>query len=357
MMAIASFGLISALSGCGESGSAGQKALMAKGKMNGAFQEGRYQDAIQHATALLRINYKDTSAYLVRAKSYAALGQLDLAIEEYTSVLNTDSRHLEALSNRGELYSQKNNHPKAIQDWRLARQISQSSHEKDYLRRRLLQIGGLAPEEVQEIQKQAATVAARTAARAELVRLWAIRDVNRGVDGDGLWVEANSGNLDTVRLLLEAGVNVDARGLSNETALMRAAHLAQIEMAQFLIDKGADVNAKANNGATALMYAADPVLTPASPGAYTAVAELLLNRGADVNAKLENNITALTLAVKRMERPYPMVQLLLSRGADVNIKSDSGTALRIALHRSGGSYAWENEKIIQLLKSYGAKEE
>ena len=86
------------------------------------------------------------------------------------------------------------------------------------------------------------------------------------------------GDLDTVRVLLAAGANVDEAGPDDMTALMLALIKRHEEIALFLLTQGADPN-PADAGYTALHLA--------SATGHFAVAETLLERGADPNLRLE----------------------------------------------------------------------
>jgi len=84
------------------------------------------------------------------------------------------------------------------------------------------------------------------------------------------------GNVDSVRALIEAGADVNAKDVRGATALHQAAYGNNAAVAALLIEAGADVNAKNVRGATALHQAAY--------GNNVAVAAVLIEAGADVNA-------------------------------------------------------------------------
>ena len=190
---------------------------------------------------------------------------------------------------------------------------------------------------------------------------------------------AGFGTLETMKRLIEAGAEVDARNDRNSTPLHWA--VSDIEKMRLLLARGAEINAKAErertplslaaslrfdiaplklllnkganpniasiNGQTPLMSAAgagnveamelllakkaDP-LAVAGSGAVALMAaaasrnpeavKLLLKHGADVNAKTKRNQTALFGAASRGAED--VVKLLLEEGAEVNIQDYQG---------------------------------
>jgi ankyrin repeat protein len=100
---------------------------------------------------------------------------------------------------------------------------------------------------------------------------------------------ALAGDLKTVKMLLESGVDVNERNDEGRTALMFAAINRETACAKELLRHGADVNVVANDGGTALLMAA-------SEG-DTELVRTLLSKGADVSAKFhKTESTALKLA-------------------------------------------------------------
>jgi len=162
-------------------------------------------------------------------------------------------------------------------------------------------------------------------------------DVN-AEDGFGttpLLAAAVGSHLATVRLLIAHGANVRAsEHVSGQNALMRGIH--DVEVARLLLDHGLEVNARDRNGRTALMQC------------YTApLAGLLIERGADVNARDVLGHTALMTAVQSFQTPY--VALLLQHGANVNIADNQGnTPLSLA-------NAMRATALVKLLTAAGAK--
>ena len=92
---------------------------------------------------------------------------------------------------------------------------------------------------------------------------------------------ARDGNVSAVRLLLQAGADVDAcdyvadRGCfcGRSTALIYAATNGHAEIVRLLLEAGAQTNARDSRGSTALIYSAI--------SGYAPVAKLLLEAGAE----------------------------------------------------------------------------
>ncbi len=159
--------------------------------------------------------------------------------------------------------------------------------------------------------------------------------LDKGADiGNALEKAAWNGSVQTIKLLLARGADVNAVYYGTGTALISAALAGKFEAVKFLLEKGADVNAKESTGNTALMSAAY--------SGQTNVVELLLDNGADINANAMFDGTALMEAAH--DGNIEIVKLLLVRGADINAKnSDGQTALDVA--KKNGNIA-----IVRLLQ-------
>ena len=127
---------------------------------------------------------------------------------------------------------------------------------------------------------------------------------------------AKQGNGPLVKILIDAGADVNAKDNTGNTSFTYAIREGSAEIARILIDAGADVNAKNNVGYTALLYAA--------MNGYTKIVQLLLDKGADVNATKTDGSTPLLYAAKNGYTK--IVQLLLDKGADVYAMVDGFTA-------------------------------
>jgi ankyrin repeat protein len=106
-----------------------------------------------------------------------------------------------------------------------------------------------------------------------------------------------------------------------ETALMFAARVGDLESAKLLVDAGANVNDADAWGISAVTLAAH--------SDFREVVTFLLDKGADPNAA-PNGFTALHTAI--MWRDEPMVEALLAHGADANAPLKTWTPTRRSSH-------------------------
>ncbi len=148
---------------------------------------------------------------------------------------------------------------------------------------------------------------------------------------------AGFGSVAAVRMLLEAGSDVDARNAFDATPLIWAA--GNLEKLRLLIDRGANVNVKTKQGRTPLMVAA------ACDGCSASV-RLLLEKGADPRAQDIGNDTALMLAAESGDTES--LRLLLAAGGDAKSGNKSGLT---PLHRAAFNCNLESAR---LLLSHGA---
>jgi ankyrin repeat protein len=153
---------------------------------------------------------------------------------------------------------------------------------------------------------------------------------------------ARTGAAGAIRVLVEAGANVNAKeSWGGTTALMWAVSENHAEAARLLIGGGADVNARSNyvaaangrgfEGRTPVGSRNDPKVEEFASGWLTPLmlaaregnvelARILADAGADVNAVAGDGKTALALSI--FNGNYDVASLLVDRKTDVN-KADA----------------------------------
>ena len=158
-------------------------------------------------------------------------------------------------------------------------------------------------------------IAACGSGNAELVQL--LVNVGSGSEAGkdgGVWVDglvkaAGVGPVDVVRVLLDAGVDVDGVG-NGSTALIDAVWNGRVDVVRVLVEGGADVNRHVSRvgwmGRTPLMRASRRGLED--------VVRVLLEAGADVGVWDDRGDTAMDLA--RSEGRHGVVEILEEWGGD-----------------------------------------
>lgn len=186
-----------------------------------------------------------------------------------------------------------------------------------------------------------------------------------------------------ITLLLDRGVDVNARGSHNKTALLKACEGETESLVRLLIDRGADVHATNRKGMTALHLAAGYTANEAlfrlliqegvsvhskdirgRTPLYDAIAtanianmRLLIGKGADVNLRDRDQVTPLLEAVGRyryleIAQLSPVIELLVGNGADIKAVGASNNTV---LHRAVECGTHEN--LVQKLLDMGADPE
>jgi ankyrin repeat protein len=139
--------------------------------------------------------------------------------------------------------------------------------------------------------------------------------VEYGAEGDGkdeakvsLHAAAEEGNIDTVKSLLERGMDINARNTGNQTPLDRPAAKGNVDAVRSLIEQGAEVDSRATEGWTPLHEACR--------FGHLEVSRILLDRdGANVNARKQGYWTPIHFSITNGY--LEIVKLLLERGADI----------------------------------------
>lgn len=150
---------------------------------------------------------------------------------------------------------------------------------------------------------------------------------------------ASCGYEELTKVLVEAGLDVNAVDVNGETPLHAATNRgAGVEILKILLDAGANMEARSKTGDTALL----------SAGGYDDMVEYLLQNGADVTAASNNGMTALHLAAGK--GVCKQMQLILdTKALDINAKTADG---RTALHFA--TKQWVDEEMFLRLVEAGA---
>jgi ankyrin repeat protein len=171
------------------------------------------------------------------------------------------------------------------------------------------------------------------------------------------------GDTTQVQHLLQQGANANARDEAGDTALMRAALYADVEMMRVLVQSGAEVQVRGQDGTAPLLRTIHDldkmrlvlergapvddfamVAAASVPGSQSAL-ELLLAHGGKGRAAVPA-YTALMAAAKNGD--LEAVNCLLDHGANVKAKTPTGFTALIAAALSG------NAKVVALLLERGA---
>lgn len=155
-----------------------------------------------------------------------------------------------------------------------------------------------------------------------------------------LFIAANTGQLEIIKLLIKAGANIDGRTMS-ETPLMQAVANNRQEVVDFLLASKADVNAATDNGITSLMGA----------GNNPAIVKTLLKAGAKIDVVDKEGRSALFFAVELVQ--IEKLKVLLENGANVGLKDKTGQTAFAMTEKIEDTE--KRSEIINLLKKHEAK--
>jgi ankyrin repeat protein len=151
-----------------------------------------------------------------------------------------------------------------------------------------------------------------------------------------LHMAAIRGHHEISSLLISQGANVNAMDKRKLTPLHASAWGGHKETAALLITKGANINAKDEHGVTSLHVSA-------LSGSDETMA-LLINNDADINARNKDGMTPLHAAA--LSGQYEAVELLIHKGADVKAKNKEGvTPLQLASQKG-------HQAIVELLRQF-----
>ncbi|MFC1604708.1 ankyrin repeat domain-containing protein [Planctomycetota bacterium] len=158
--------------------------------------------------------------------------------------------------------------------------------------------------------------------RSEIAKLL----IEKGAAVSNIHTAASVGNIEKLRSIVEAGVDVNEIDDGGMTPLLRAVSRKHTKVAEFLVENGADVNTGDKWGYAPLVHALW--------NTDSDMVKLLLDKGADPNAKDTSpryGHTPLHWAI--MMDSKESTELVLAAGADVNGKSNTGeTPLDVAAY-------------------------
>jgi hypothetical protein len=171
---------------------------------------------------------------------------------------------------------------------------------------------------------------------------FAISETVGALEGDktALMRASQKGEYGRVKELLSSGnpVDINATSPSGITALMYAAAGGHYEVVRLLLDAGADVNA----------HGGECTPLQAAVGGGGRVVTALLDAGADVDARNRYGQTALMYAARLGEART--VELLLGRGANPRLRDNKGaSALYLAEQNN-------HDRVVELIKQCSGDE-
>ncbi|KAJ3443602.1 cyclin-dependent kinase inhibitor 2c [Anaeramoeba flamelloides] len=150
----------------------------------------------------------------------------------------------------------------------------------------------------------------------------------RNLDSPLHYAVKNSGNFEIIKILVEAGFQINTINSYKNTVLHLALqHNPTLEIISYLIKKNAKIRVTNR-------YQDTPLLFACRYGSPIEVIQLLLDKGARVNYKNVNKYTPLHYAVmskKNVNETSKIVSLLIKSGAKINLFNKKDTPLHQSL--------------------------
>jgi ankyrin repeat protein len=164
-----------------------------------------------------------------------------------------------------------------------------------------------------------------------------------------LMFAAREGDLESARIMLDAGVDINLGDVDSATPLVAAIMNKQYTLAKFMIDRGADVNIVEANGRTALYAAIDirnedwtamPNRTTDDPLPAFEVVKAIVDKGAKLDVPLTRPLTvrsgmdfgdttlgagATPLMRAARAGDHAVIRLLLEKGVNAKATTKDGT--------------------------------
>jgi ankyrin repeat protein len=145
-----------------------------------------------------------------------------------------------------------------------------------------------------------------------------------------------------VRVLLDAGARANEKSKQNQTALLLAASTTgSIETARLLVAKGADAKVVGASGRTTLIMAANQNDLP--------MVQFFLDQGVNVNAVDSTDKSGHTaLMAAAAQSNTAIVKALIQKGADVNMAATDASAVK------NGPLAFKGRTALMMAAPYGS---
>lgn len=160
---------------------------------------------------------------------------------------------------------------------------------------------------------------------------------------DFLLAAAGSGDVDKLRALIRAGVDVNATNEIGYTALMSASRSYRVAAVAYLLKCGASVDNACTDGVTALHTSVGE--SPSEPEQQTECVKLLIKAGASIDPRTNSGLTPLMSAA--WFGCSGSFKVLLEAGASLSLQDEQGrTAEDLATIRDRG-------EILQIIASLG----
>jgi ankyrin repeat protein len=144
-------------------------------------------------------------------------------------------------------------------------------------------------------------------------------DVPDGGGNTPLLLATQGNHVDTARVLIDAGANVNAQNTRLDSAYLLAGAAGRLDILRMTLAHGANLKSTNRYGGTALI--------PACERGHVEVVRVLLDAGVDVNHVNNLGWTGLLEAILLGDggpRHQQIVRLLIDRGANVNLADGQG---------------------------------
>jgi ankyrin repeat protein len=152
--------------------------------------------------------------------------------------------------------------------------------------------------------------------RTRIAELLLAHDADPNTTGDWsnetpLHLAARKGNVESCKILIAGGAEVDIKDRGGLTPLHEAALYDKIDVAKLLVTNGANIRSKNKDGVT-------PLICALRGSERSNLVEFLIAQGADIDATADEKAEMLFLASSR--GLTDLVERLITNGADVNSK-------------------------------------